>query len=72
MKKILLQLTEETLTAVDHARGETARNPWIESALKRTKAVREAADELGIELPKSRPDGRGRPKTPCKLPPDAE
>ncbi len=60
MKNLNLQITEELFAAVETARGESPRNPWIESALWRTKAVRDAADAAGVAKPARPAEGRGK------------
>lgn len=59
MKKFLCEVSEELLAAVDAARGPVPRNPWIESQLKKLKAIRDAARALGIEIPDRADDARG-------------
>jgi hypothetical protein len=60
MKSLNLQITEELFAAVETARGEQPRNPWIESTLWRAKAVRDAADAAGIAKPARPAEGRGK------------
>ena len=60
MKKKLIALTDELWAAIDAARGDTPRNSWLESKLRRTKAVRDAAKSNGITFPSRPVDGRGR------------
>ena len=59
MKKVLVVLTDELWVAIDGARGETPRNPWLERELWRLKAIRTAAAELGVENPRRPLEGRG-------------
>lgn len=60
MKSLNLQITEELFAAVETARGEQPRNPWIESTLWRAKAVRDAADAAGVAKPTRPAEGRGK------------
>jgi len=60
MKSLNLQITNELFTAVETARGEQPRNPWIESTLWRTKQVRDAADVAGVAKPARPAEGRGK------------
>ena len=59
MKKRLLQLTDELWVAVDAARGDQPRNPWLEAQLWKIGAIRKAANALGIKNPHRPADGRG-------------
>ncbi len=65
----LLQLTDELWEAIDYARGETARGPWLEDRLRRLAIVKDAADQLGVEFPERPKPGsydrapfRGKPR----------
>lgn len=60
MKNLNLQITEELFAAVETARGESPRNPWIESTLWRAKSVRDAADVAGVAKPERPAEGRGK------------
>lgn len=60
MKKILLEITDELAAAIDHAKGDAARNAYIESRLRRDKEIKAAAKELEIELPDRPLEGRGK------------
>lgn len=60
MKKKLIALTDELWAAIDAARGDIPRNSWLESKLRRTKAVRDAAKSNGITFSARPVDGRGR------------
>jgi len=62
MQKRLIQLTDELWAAIDEARCDQPRNPWIESQLWRLGAIRAAAGKLGTKRPVRLPDGRGRAK----------
>lgn len=59
MKHINLTITEETLLALDHARGGQERNPFIEAELLQTQRVRRSLQQLQITPP---PRTRGRPR----------
>jgi hypothetical protein len=54
MESKLIQLTEELWDAIDEARGESKRGPWIEKQLRRLSSIRQAAEMLGLEF-KERP-----------------
>ena len=56
-----IRLTKKLLRCLAMAKGKTALAPFVEAALWRTKAVREAAEILGI-TPPERPT-KGRPVT---------
>ncbi|KKL07614.1 hypothetical protein LCGC14_2584260 [marine sediment metagenome] len=60
MRKRLLQLTDELWAAVDAARGDQPRNPWLEFQLWKSGAIRKAAKILGVKNPKRPADGRGQ------------
>lgn len=62
MRSFLLQLTMELSQAVDQAAEDAgeSRNAFIERTLWRSKAIRDAADSLGIDRTERR--GRGRPR----------
>ena len=60
MRNLNLQITDELFAAVETARGDAPRNPWIESTLWRTKAVRDAADVAGVAKPERPAEGRGK------------
>lgn len=51
MQKILLVITDELARAIDHARGNLARNPWIEHHLRDVHSVKQSAERLRIRFP---------------------
>jgi hypothetical protein len=59
MKRIMVELTEELAAAVDEARGDIARNPWLEAQLWRLKPIRDAAASMGVAKPDRPLEGRG-------------
>jgi hypothetical protein len=59
VRKVLVELTDELWAAIDAARGDVARNPWIEQQLWRLKSVRDAARAVGVEKPDRPLEGRG-------------
>lgn len=60
MQKLLLEISDELLSAINKARGTSPRNPAIEAWLWKIGEIRTAAAVLGISKPQRR--GRGRPK----------
>lgn len=60
MHKVLVELTHELWSAIEAARGNAPRNPWLERQMWRLKSVRDAARGLGVEKPARPSDGRGR------------
>jgi hypothetical protein len=68
VKKVLLEVSQELLDAIDAARGPVPRNPWIESELWKSKAIREAAKARGVAKPARPLEGRGRWKRPVSDP----
>ena len=60
MQKKLIALTDELWAAIDAARGSIPRNSWLESKLKRLKAIRGAAKLKDVTFPSRPVDGRGR------------
>lgn len=60
LQKKLIALTREMWAAIDAARGDLPRNPWIENALRDVPAIKQAAEREKIDLPDRDDDGRGR------------
>ena len=58
--KILISITPELLQAIDEARRDDPRGPWLEAQLWTVPQVRRAAALLGLERPERLRDGRGR------------
>lgn len=59
MRKILIELTDELLTAIDHAKDGKPRAPFMERILWDSPPIIRAANELEIEQPDRPEDGRG-------------
>lgn len=59
MKRILLEVSDELAAAVDAARGNVPRNPWIEKQLWKSRAVKQGAAAAGVEDPGRPLEGRG-------------
>lgn len=51
MESKLIQLTDELWEAIEYARGDNPRGPWIEKQLRRLAIVKQAAAELGVDFP---------------------
>jgi len=71
MKKVLFQLSPELLKAIDAAKKDSARNPFMERELWKVKSITAAAAALGLTQPHRPDDGRGRisiPKVPKRKP----
>ena len=66
MKKILISVTPELLRAIDEARSDDPRGPWLEARLWTVPQVKRAAALLGIERPERLRDGRGRSRGGAK------
>ena len=66
MKKVLFEMTDELLKVIDAAKGKAARNPWMEKKLWQARAVRSAAEQLGIENPQRPKERRGKYKRRAK------
>jgi hypothetical protein len=66
MKTFLCQVSDELLAAIEAARGDSPRNPWLESVLWKSKPIRDGARTAGVEKPARAADGRGgaRPRRP--------
>ena len=58
--RILIDLSDELLAAIDHARDGEPRGPWIENHLRRLAAVRTAAKALDLAIPPRPADARGK------------
>ena len=50
MKRILLELPDSLYDAMEHARGELPRAIYLDNMLRRSRAIRRAADILEITL----------------------
>lgn len=59
MRRVLIELSDELVQAITEARGKAPLGPWIESQLRKLKAVRQAAAKLGLKFPDRPLDGRG-------------
>ena len=57
--KLLIEFSDEMAAAIDAARGKSPRGPFLEGLLRRLKAIRVAADSIGVELPDRPADRRG-------------
>lgn len=60
MKSLHVQISEELFRAIESARGESPRNPWIETVLWKMKAIRDGADAAGVTKPDRPAEGRGK------------
>ena len=68
MKSLHVQISEELFAAIEAARGESPRNPFLEAVLWKVKTIRDGADAAGVEKPARPADGRGkydRVRVPC-------
>lgn len=63
MRKVLVELSDELLAAIDAARDGVPRNPWLERQLWRLKVVRDGAATAGVENPHRPLEGRGGDRT---------
>jgi hypothetical protein len=59
MKRFLFELSDELLAAIDAAKGDSARNPFIERLLSKTAAIKKGAKIAGVVLQSRLPEGRG-------------
>jgi hypothetical protein len=60
LKSLHVQISEELFGAIESARGEAPRNPWIEAVLWKVKAIRDGADAAGVAKPDRPAEGRGK------------
>jgi hypothetical protein len=58
--RILLDLSDDLVAAIDAARNGSPRGPWLENRLRRLADVRAAAKRLGLALPPRADDARGK------------
>ena len=62
LERILVTLTPQLLQCLDHVAATSQRNAEIERILRRSRDIRAAAKELGIDLSAVERRGVGRPK----------
>lgn len=64
-EKFLFACSPELKRCLDIAKGERARNPFVEELLWRSGIIRNAARQAGIRRPDRPTDGRGRSRNPA-------
>jgi len=57
--KVLFEMSDELAKAVDAAKGDSARNPFLEAMLWKTAAIKNGAKSAGVVNPARPQDGRG-------------
>lgn len=59
MEKFLFGCSPELKAAIDEAKGDGPRNPFVENILWQSKTIREAAKRIGVKPQKRPEDSRG-------------
>jgi len=60
VKSLHVQISEELFAAIEAARGESPRNPFLEAVLWKVKTIRDGADAAGVAKPARPAEGRGK------------
>lgn len=59
MQRVLVEMSDEIVAAIDECRGRIPRGPWIEQQLAGLRAVKQAAERVGVVIPPRPSDQRG-------------
>ena len=63
-----IKMSEEVWAAIDAARGDEPRGPWLERFLASCGTIRKGAKTAGVTLPKRPVEGRGKWERPKSEP----